>query len=165
VLQAIEYALKERTGITRSRIVDELGAIAFSNIQDFVDWDNETQHIAADIKDRVDVESSQRPAEEVVTITNRVMLAPSHKLTAAQCRAVAQVSQDRYGNVRIKMHDKIAALDKLARALGMYQEPVHVEDHSKTDLRATIIYEGRADRPTRRPPPPKPVGGPRDTGD
>jgi hypothetical protein len=63
------------------------------------------------------------------------------------------------------MHDKLAALDKLARALGMYQEPAHVEDHSKTDMRATIIYEGRADRPAPRQAPPKPVGGPRDIGD
>jgi phage terminase small subunit len=162
VLQAIEYALMERTGITRSRIVDELGAIAFSDLGDFVDWDNETQHVAADIKDRIDadVETGDRP-----TITNRVTLKPSHKLTPALRRAVAKVSQDRYGNVRVEMHDKLAALDKLARALGMYQEPAHVEDHSKTDMRATIIYEGRADRPPRRPAPPKPVGGPRDTGD
>jgi hypothetical protein len=150
-----------------SRIVDELGAIAFSDLGDFVDWDNETQHVAADIKDRIDadVETGDRPAAEVVTITNRVTLKPSHKLTPALRRAVAKVSQDRYGNVRVEMHDKLAALDKLARALGMYQEPAHVEDHSKTDMRATIIYEGRADRPPRRPAPPKPVGGPRDTGD
>jgi len=167
VLQAIEYALMERTGITRSRIVDELGAIAFSDLGDFVDWDNETQHVAADIKDRIDadVETGDRPAAEVVNIINRVTLKPSHKLTPALRRAVAKVSQDRYGNVRVEMHDKLAALDKLARALGMYQEPAHVEDHSKTDMRATIIYEGRADRPARRPAPPKPVGGPRDIGD
>jgi hypothetical protein len=157
----------ERTGITRSRIVDELGAIAFSDLGDFVDWDNETQHVAADIKDRIDadVETGDRPAAEVVTITNRVTLKPSHKLTPALRRAVAKVSQDRYGNVRVEMHDKLAALDKLARALGMYQEPAHVEDHGKTDMRATIIYEGRADRPAPRQAPPKPVGGPGDAGD
>jgi hypothetical protein len=91
-----------RLGIlARSRIVDELGAIAFSDLGDFVDWDNETQHVAADIKDRIDadVETGDRPAAEVVTITNRVTLKPSHKLTPALRRAVAKVSQDRYGNV------------------------------------------------------------------
>jgi hypothetical protein len=142
--------------ITRSRIVDELGAIAFSDIGEFVDWDNEIQHVAADIKDRIGVnpaEGSNRSPEEEVAISNRVMLVPSHRLTPAQRRAVAKVSQDRYGNVRVEMHDKLAALDKLARALGMYQEPAHVEDRSKTDMRATIIYEGRADRPAPRQAP------------
>jgi hypothetical protein len=100
----------ERTGITRSRIVDELGAIAFSDLGDFVDWDNETQHVAADIKDRIDadVETGDRPAAEVVTVTNRVTLKRSHKLTPALRRAVAKVSQDRYGNVRVEMHDKLS---------------------------------------------------------
>ena len=40
----IERAMAQRGGITRTRIVDELGAIAFSDIGDFVDWDNETVH-------------------------------------------------------------------------------------------------------------------------
>jgi hypothetical protein len=30
------------------------------------------------------------------------------------------------GQLKIKMHDKLAALDKLARALGMYQDRVDV---------------------------------------
>jgi phage terminase small subunit len=141
ILQAIEYALMERTGITRSRIVDELGAIAFSDLGDFVDWDNETQHVAADIKDRVGVEpEGDRPGEEVVVLTNRVVLRPSHKLDPALRRAVSKISQDRYGNVRIELFDKIAALDKLARALGMYQDAGHVEDNSQTtNVSATII--------------------------
>jgi hypothetical protein len=63
VLQAIEYALLERTGITRSRIVDELGAIAFSNIQEFVDWDIVTEHVSADIKDRLGVDPTEGSEE------------------------------------------------------------------------------------------------------
>ena len=42
---AIDSAFMELGGITRSRIVDELGAIAFSDIGDVVDWDNETEHL------------------------------------------------------------------------------------------------------------------------
>jgi hypothetical protein len=133
-------------------------------------WDTaaSTMKSTNHVKDRIGVnsaEGSNRSPEEEVAISNRVMLVPSQRLTPAQRRAVAKVSQDRSGNVRVEMHDKLAALDKLARALGMYQEPAHVEDHSKTDMRATIIYEGRADRPAPRQAPPKPVGGPRDIGD
>lgn len=168
VLQAIEYALMEHTGVTRSRIVDELGAIAFADLGDFVDWDVETQHVANDIKDRVGVEpAGDRPGDEVVVLTNRVVLRPSHKLDPAVRRAASKISQDRWGNVRVELHDKVAALDKLARALGMYQDGAHVDNSSttQTNVSATIIYEGRADRPAPRPAPPKAVDRNRDAGD
>jgi hypothetical protein len=37
-------------------------------------------------------------------------------------RAIAQVSQGAHWVLRIKMHDKTATLEKLARALGMFRD-------------------------------------------
>jgi phage terminase small subunit len=166
VLQAIEYALMERTGITRSRLVDELGAVAFSNIKDVVSWTDEVTDLAPG--DKYWINGEEHVAGEggiTRVIRQRVRIRPAEDLPDDVARMIAEVQQTDKGSIKIKLHDKNAALDKLARALGMYQEPAHVEDHSKTDMRATIIYEGRADRPARRPAPPKPVGGPRDIGD
>ncbi|HEU0084636.1 MAG TPA: hypothetical protein VFQ87_17400, partial [Bradyrhizobium sp.] len=39
--------------------------------------------------------------------------------------AVAQVSYDRNGGVQVRLHDKIAALDKLMRHLGKYVPERH----------------------------------------
>jgi phage terminase small subunit len=148
VLRAIEEAFMELGGVTRARIVDELGAIAFSDIGDFVDWDNRIEHVAADRNTRMDcsvqLEAGDKPADKVRVITNRVVLKPSHQLTREQRRVVAKVAQDRYGNVRMEMHDKLGALNSLARALGMFQDTTaHVEQPNPANLRATIIYEGR----------------------
>jgi phage terminase small subunit len=145
VLRAIEEAFMELGGVTRARIVDELGAIAFADIGDFIDWSNETQQLSTDIKGRIDgdIEDGSKPGEEVVVLTNRVVLKPSHKLTREQRRAVAKVAQDRYGNVRMELHDKLGALNSLARALGMFQDTTVHEQHGQPNVSATIIYEGR----------------------
>ena len=63
------------------------------------------------------------------------------------------------------MHDKLAALDKLARALGMYQA---IEDagNNTRSMVAVTIYEGRpASRPPRGEPSSGVVGGDRDESD
>jgi predicted lipoprotein len=91
----------ELGGVTRARIVDELGAIAFADIGDFIDWSNETQQLSTDTKRPMDanIEDGSKTGEEVVVVTNRVVLKPSHKLLREQRRAIAKISQDRYGNV------------------------------------------------------------------
>jgi phage terminase small subunit len=143
VLRAIEEAFMELGGVTRARIVDELGAIAFADIGDFIDWSNETQQLSTDTKRPIDasIGGGSKPGEEVVVLTNRVVLKPSHKLTREQRRAIAKISQDRYGNVRLEMHDKLGALNSLARALLL--DNAQVEEPSPANLSATIIYEGR----------------------
>lgn len=173
VLLAIEQALGEQAGITRSRLVDELGAIAFSNIQDVVDWSNETERVGADIADSIsaDVETPETrdgpPLEEVRVLTNRVIIKPSAKIPPEIARAISKVSQDRYGNLRVEMHDKLAAITTLCKALGMFQEAQagHVGDNV-LNYSASIFY---LNRPDGRPPPrfasPKTVGGSGDGSD
>jgi phage terminase small subunit len=145
VMMAIEEAFAALGGITRIRIVDELGAIAFSDIGEIVDWSNETQQVASDLKKRIeaDIKNGSKPGEEAVVLTNRVVLKPSHKLTREQRRAVAKVAQDRYGNVRIAMNDKIAALKVLGQALGMFKEQLDVTSAGAAVLPAVIHYYGR----------------------
>jgi Terminase small subunit len=154
-----------------SASLDELAAIAFADIGEFVDWDNEVEHVAADLSKRmegsVELGPGDKPAEQVRVITNRVVLKPSQKLTREQRRVIAKVAQDRYGNVRLEMHDKLAALKMLGMALGMFSESTGAgADAQHNNYSATIIYENR---PPTLPLPgqavPKAPHGPGDDGD
>lgn len=79
-------------------------------------------------------------------------------------RAIADVNQTNIGSLKIKLHDKLAALDKLARALGMYQR---IEDaESKTQRFAAVtIYEDYGPSPAHRKAAPQTESDDRDAGD
>ena len=86
-----------RTNITADLVLQEIAALAFAKLSDFVSWGP-------------DGVSLRDPAK-------------------LDTRAVAEVSETPTANGttrRIKLHDKIAALDKLAKHLGLYA-PERVE--------------------------------------
>jgi phage terminase small subunit len=96
VAEAIAKAMAERPGVTRTRIVDELAAIAFANAGDYFSWG-----------------------------PNGVTVKASEELTESQRGVVAEVSQtitEKGGTIRVKLSDKQAALEKLARTLGMFTD-------------------------------------------
>ena len=72
-------------------------------------------------------------------------------------RAISKVVQRGGGGLRVVMHDKLAALDKLARALGMYQDDTDPKSPAQP-LVATVITKVR---PRSHPPTPKLVGASR----
>ena len=102
----VRAAIAERVadmGITAERVLAELSAIAFANAGDYFAWGPQG-----------------------------VALKDSAGLTVPQRAAVAEVAETKpgprggAGTVKIKLHDKLAALDRLARHLGLYLD--------KTDL-------------------------------
>ena len=88
-----------------AKILGELSRIAFANVADYVQWTEGT-----------------------------TTLNPSLSLTMAQSAAVGEVKQTRDG-VSIKMHDKIAALDRLGKHLGLF------ESRDDTPAAVTIIVK------------------------
>ena len=58
----------------------------------------------------------------IIRAANDVLLKASDEIDDATAAAIAEISQGAHG-VRIKFHDKAAALDKLARHLGLFEEP------------------------------------------
>jgi phage terminase small subunit len=102
-IQAQMNALSEKTGITAERVREELGRLAFSNMDDYAEW-----------------------GPGGVTLTD------SSQLSEDAARAVAEVSQTitkEGGSIRFKLHDKKGALDSLAKHFGMFTEKV---EHSGT---------------------------------
>jgi phage terminase small subunit len=95
-IQTRRQELHAQCEVTQATVVQELARIAFSDLRTYVQWG-----------------------------PDGVRLEPSTTLTPAQARVVCLVSQTVTkdgGTLRLKLHDKVSALDKLARHLGLYTE-------------------------------------------
>jgi len=91
---AIQSAQKERshrTGITQDRVLREIALLGFADLSEFARWGPD----GMDVKD-------------------------SEKLDPERRRAIVSVSQTQHG-MTIKLADKLAALEKLCRHLGLYE--------------------------------------------
>jgi phage terminase small subunit len=82
----------EKRRITADRVVEELGRMAFANIRDYVDWNSE----GVKLRDK-----SLLDPEETAAIADIEPKGANGQLT------------------RLKLYDKLAALNALARHLGM----------------------------------------------
>ena len=97
----MKEALSVRTNITQQRVLEELAKIGFSNAGDMVELDS-------DGKTTVDIS----------------------KLTSDQKAAISeiQIETDDKGKqrVKVKLHDKRAALMDIGKHLGMFREKIEV---------------------------------------
>jgi phage terminase small subunit len=92
-------------------VLRELAAIGFSDARDFASWTRRA-----------------------------VRLTPSAALPDGAAAGVQEVSAGT-GGVRIKLYDKVAALEKLARHLGLFPTSRAVASHAG---RASAAIEGEA---------------------
>lgn len=115
VAAAIDKALAERPGVTRARIVDELAKIAFANAGTFFKWGPDGVLI-------VDSDSLEDGDRAVISEVTETRSESDSRTTVT---------------TKIKLHDKLAALEKLGKTMGMYVdrqeisgpggEPVQIE--------------------------------------
>ena len=62
---------------------------------------------------------------------------------------MAEVSETKQG-VKIKLHDKLEALDKMAKIVGAYKEPEHRDDIRITSVTYVLNHgNGEVDHQTR----------------
>ena len=80
-----------RTGVTADRVMKEIARIAFADPRAVMSWG-----------------------------PDGVALRNSSDLSDDEAAAVAEVSDSGGGSRKVKMHDKVAALEKLARHIGLY---------------------------------------------
>lgn len=101
-ISASQKAISNRTGVTQERVIRELARIAFADPRDVLSWGAK----------------GVTPRE-------------SSELSDDQAAAVAEVSETRTkdgGSMRVKMHSKTDALEKLCRHLGLYDEKPKTDD-------------------------------------
>lgn len=99
IQEAIQKAMNkraERTGITQERVLKELARIAFANMGSFATWG-----------------------------PRGIKLRSKRHLSVDDRAAVAELSEttsQHGGSIKFKLHDKLGALEKLMRHLGMNKE-------------------------------------------
>lgn len=111
---ALTEAMKkreERTEITQDRVLKELAKIGFADIRKAVKWG-----------DGIAVTD---PESGVVEISNGVALIGSEAIDDDTAASISEVSQTAQG-IKIKLHDKRAALVDIGRHLNMFTDKMEV---------------------------------------
>ncbi|MEJ2626916.1 MAG: terminase small subunit [Pseudolabrys sp.] len=121
VAAAIAQLLGERGNVTSSRVVEELARVAFAKMADIATVERGT-----------------------------VVISDTSELTEDQQAAIAEISEtvgEGGRTIKVKLHDKLSALDKLAKVLALYRDRLEVSgpngkpievDHTLTDAKARL---------------------------
>lgn len=116
----LKAAAAARCEITTARIMAELGKIGFSDIRKAVQWYSNVAVAAADERS---VDDMLEDGPEVRhQITNQVELVSSGEIDDATAAAIAEISMTDKGGLKVKFHDKRAALVDMGKHLGMFTE-------------------------------------------
>jgi phage terminase small subunit len=110
-IEEAQAARSERTGITADQVLTELAKIGFYDIRKAVRWG----------RSPVDTESENASPNGLGVYP--VELVPSEQMDDDTAAAVSEVSLTQNG-IKIKMHDKRAALVDIGRHLGMFKDKV-----------------------------------------
>lgn len=114
----------KRLEITRERLVEELARIAFSDIGDYVEWGR---------RERTHVDRSGNA--HTVEIAG-VDIIESTEVNPHARRAISAITEGRHG-LKIRLHNKLAAIRLLGLELGMFNERPQ-EVRGDASLRAII---------------------------
>jgi len=104
----------ERAEVTAEEVIRELKKLGFSSIGNAVDWHNEEVQVGPE-------------GETKTVLVPRVTIVPTEDLDKATLDAIAEVSQRANGALRVKMHDKHAALVSLGKHLGLFSDTVQIK--------------------------------------
>src|SRR5258708_23926422 len=110
----------ERAEVTVEQVVRELKLIGFSDIRKVVSWRNEL----------VTRTEKGEDGEPVMVLMPRVTIVDADKISDEAAAAVAEVWQTVNGALRVKLHDKHAALVSIGKHLGMFVDHVHIQERN-----------------------------------
>lgn len=123
---SIKAAVKEAqdarakaAGITAERVLSELAKIGFSDIRKAIAWQ-------ANVIGMVEDEDGS----ERLAVSNQVQVVNSTDIDDLTAAAISEISQTAQGGIKIKFHDKRAALVDIGRHIGMFKERI---EHSGPD--------------------------------
>ncbi len=127
IADAIATAQAERASrleIDADRVVQEYARIGFADIRKAVKWRSNVLAAA------IDPDTGEAAGVHV----NDVEFLNSEDLEDDIALAISEVSKDSKGGVKLKMHDKLGALNSIARHLGMFNDKVSTTLEASPEL-------------------------------
>lgn len=124
IAAAIQKAMDkraERTEITQDMVLQELAKIGFADMRKLLRWTGNLPNM--------DEGEAEETGEVSISVANFVQLFDSDELSEEIAGAIAEVSQTKTGALKVKLHDKQAALVNIGKHLGMFKERI---EHSGT---------------------------------
>ena len=136
LIEVLQKERSERTTVTADRVIEELAKVGFSDIRHVVRWGSTPNN--------PDIDGLEPNGLGLYPVA----LIPSDQISDEAAGAVSEVSLTQAG-VKVKLHDKLSALEKLGRHLGVFEAgadeaeavPIkiafEVEDNAKANVRIT----------------------------
>ncbi|MNO36208.1 Terminase small subunit [compost metagenome] len=127
----------ERTKITADKVLQEFAKIGFAKITDYLKVN--TAERVVDYKEDEDEEGNitRRPIFDMV---QSVEIFDTDEVDSIKMDAVAEITETKYG-ISLKLHDKVSALEKIGRHLGMFKDKIehsggvsHTHSHDLRNL-------------------------------
>lgn len=138
IAEAIQKSMDERaerTEITADKVLKELAKIGFADIRRAVSWYSQANVAAID-----DVEGEIEDGSLRFAVANQVELVSSDEIDDDTAAAIAEISMTDKGALKVKFHDKRAALVDLGRHLKLFTDKVDV-NHGVQDSLAALLNE------------------------
>jgi phage terminase small subunit len=141
-LEAVRAAVAEKHGVTVDWVMHQLKAIAGADIRKALKWNG------------LEITEEDNPdGGEVLVVkhqyTNAVLFKNSDEIDDDTAAAISEVSQSPTGGLRVKFHDKLAALDRLGRTLGMFRDKDDDEPRSLTIQLVSFAGSRKTGKPAR----------------
>lgn len=105
-----------RTEITQDMVIRELAKIGFADMRKLLKWTGNLP--------KMDMEDAEDSGEVTISVANFVQLFDSDELDDDIVGAISEISQTKDGALKVKLHDKQAALVNIGRHLGMFASKV-----------------------------------------
>jgi len=143
VSAAVGVAIKnrsDRTEISADRVLKELAKIGFADIRKAVKW--RTEEVIEDVEEHLEPQPHGGALKRSnVLASNIVELVSSEDIDDDTAAAISEISQTTTGGLRIKMHDKKAALVDLGRHLGLFADKVQITGQDGGAIEHSHVHE------------------------
>lgn len=129
----------QRAEITVEKVLRELAKIGFSDIRKAVRWYSQTNVAVVDTD--ADMAALAGEGELRFAVANQVELISSGEIDDDTAAAIAEVGQSSTGTLKVKLHDKRAALVDIGRHLGMFKDRVSHENPDGSAINPVVIFK------------------------
>lgn len=132
-LNRLRGEIAAKTGITPERIMEEYARLGFSDVRKALKWRSEI------LTEGIDPDSG----EPAGIYKNTVALIDSDQIDDDTALAISEIKMDSRGGLSVKLHDKKAALDSMARHLGMFDGKKGADDPELPPLEDSLRAAAR----------------------